>query len=318
MKDKTGRVVDYMRVSVTDRCNLNCNYCMPRNYEPSKNGILKLDEILRICKIAARSEIGIKKIKITGGEPLLRKNVTDLIAKLKKTDGIDEVTLTTNGVLLEDYASELFSAGVDKINVSLDSLNREHYCKITGSDSLDKVLRGISAVRDKNIPIAVNTVLQRDINENDFFGIVTLAKNYEIDVRFIEMMPIGEGRSFSPVLTDEIIGLLDAPIKPIDKCGNGPAIYYSAEGYKGKIGFVSAISNRFCERCNRIRLTYEGFLKGCLCYKDGVDLTPFLAYNDDNKLASAIKGVIYNKPKGHSFENLNEVTEARGMNKIGG
>jgi cyclic pyranopterin phosphate synthase len=318
MRDKLGRVIDYMRVSVTEKCNLRCNYCMPRGNELSNSVALSLDEILRICRVAASTEIGIRKFKITGGEPLIRENVTDLIAELKNTDGIDEVTLTTNGILLEKYADKLVRAGIDRVNISLDSLNEEHYRKITGSDSLDSVLRGISALEERNIPIRINTVLQRGINENDFWELSALAENHKIDVRFIEMMPIGEGRGFEPVLNADIIRALSNSIEPDCRRGNGPAIYYTAKDFKGRIGFISAISNRFCDNCNRIRLTSTGFLKGCLCYNAGVDLAPLLSYNDDRELSCAIRYVIENKPKGHSFEDLKGITETKEMNKIGG
>jgi cyclic pyranopterin phosphate synthase len=277
---------------------------------------LNFNDIFRIC--VAATQVGIRKFKITGGEPLVREGVTDLIGRLKHLDKTLEVTLTTNGVLAERYARELKNVGIDRVNISLDSLNREHYLAITGSDSLDKVLSGISALLREGIPVRINTVLQKGINEADAWDIISLAKDNPIDVRFIEMMPIGEGRSFEPVLNSEIINSLGALIERESKLGNGPAVYYRAKGYKGSIGFISALSNRFCDGCNRIRLTSTGFLKGCLCYDTGVDLSPLLRYNDGNRLSLAIKAVIESKPGRHSFEDINKITETKDMNKIGG
>jgi cyclic pyranopterin phosphate synthase len=289
---------------------------MPDASSSLSNDVLTINDIFKICSAAA--DIGIRKFKITGGEPLVRDGVTDLIGRLKHLDKTLEVTLTTNGILAEKYASELKSVGIDRVNISLDSLNREHYLAITGSDSLDKVLSGISALLREGIPVRINTVLQKGINEADAWDIISLAKDNPIDVRFIEMMPIGEGRAFEPVLNSEIINSLGALIERENKLGNGPAVYYRAKGYKGSIGFISALSNRFCDGCNRIRLTSTGFLKGCLCYDIGVDLSPILHYNDSNSLSQAIKAVIENKPRRHSFEDISKITETKDMNKIGG
>lgn len=317
MKDNYGRNIDYIRISVTDRCNLRCAYCMPRKAEflPAEE-ILSFEDILKVCRAA--SELGISKIKITGGEPLLRKGVINLIKSLKSEAGIRSVTLTTNGILAEDFAEEIYKAGADSVNISLDTLNRETYYKITGRDCLDKVLRGINALESYGIKVKINTVLQKNVNHMEFYDIISLSMDKDIDVRFIEMMPIGEGKDFEPVLNDFIINALGDKLKYIPLKGNGPAVYYSVDGYKGKIGFISPISKGFCHECSRIRLTSTGFLKGCLCYDKGIALKEILKENDSGKLKSAIEGVIKEKPSGHSFDNRDKITEKKGMNKIGG
>ncbi len=302
MKDSYGRNIDYMRVSVTDRCNLGCRYCMSAK-RVSDTDILSYDEIIDICGKAA--ELGIRNIKITGGEPLLRDDAAHIIKTLKSIDGIDTVTLTTNGVLLEEYAEDIWDAGTDSVNVSLDTLDKETYRHITGCDRIDSVLKGIDMLYDHGVCVKINTVLLKGINDN--MDTLRLAKDRNISVRFIEMMPIGEGRTFETVENSRAI-----KGKRLEKKGNGPAVYYSLEGYKGSIGFISPISSKFCADCNRIRLTADGFLKGCLCYDEGVDI------RKEKDIKAAIMKVILSKPKEHCFENKDDITEKKGMNEIGG
>lgn len=302
MKDSYGRSIDYMRVSVTDKCNLRCRYCMSDNTKKDSH-ILSYDEIINICTEAAA--LGISSIKITGGEPLVREGVTDLIKSLKSIKGIESVTLTTNGVLLEKYAEDIYRAGTDSVNISIDTLDRETYKSITGCDCLNNVLKGIDKLYAYGIPLRINTVLLKGINDNA--DILRLAKDRSIDVRFIEMMPIGEGKGFEPVLNSGII-----KGEKLAEKGNGPAVYYAFEGYKGRVGLISPISAKFCESCNRIRLTSNGFLKGCLCYDEGVDL------RNEKSIKAAIERVIKSKPKEHCFENRNKITEKKDMNEIGG
>lgn len=302
MKDSCGRVIDYMRVSVTDKCNLRCRYCMTDNSE-SDNNILSFDKITEICTVGA--ELGIKKIKITGGEPLLREGITELLKGLKSIKGIESVTLTTNGIFLEKYAEEIYRAGTDSVNISLDTLDREKYKYITGRDSIDAVLRGIDKLYGCGIPIKINTVLLKGINDD--MDTIEMAKDRNIDVRFIEMMPIGGGRSFEPVLNGRI-----SNGHRLAERGNGPAVYYSLEGCKGRIGLISPVSAKFCSECNRIRLTSDGFLKGCLCYADGVNL------KNEKDIKTAFEKVIKNKPREHCFEDRGNITEKKDMNEIGG
>ncbi len=302
MKDSYGRDINYMRISVTDRCNLRCSYCMSANRVFNKD-ILSFDEIIHICGEAA--QLGISRLKITGGEPLLREGVADLIKSLKMLKGIERVTLTTNGVLLEKYAEAIYKAGTDSVNISLDTLDREKYRNITGFDCLNDVLKGIDILYACGVPVNINTVLMKGVNDD--MDILRLAKDRNICVRFIEMMPIGEGRAFEPVPNSLI-----QRGQRLDKKGNGPAVYYALEGYKGGVGFISPISAKFCADCNRIRLTSEGFLKSCLCYDRGEDL------RGAKDIKGALESVIKDKPKEHCFENRALITEKKDMNEIGG
>lgn len=321
MKDQYGRKIDYMRISITDRCNLRCRYCMPEGVELVSMGeLLTYEEICRICQIAA--EVGIRKLKITGGEPLVRRGCVDLIRELKQISGIEQVTVTTNGVLLEDYADALAEAGVDGVNISLDSLNRERYKWITGRDELINVCRGIEAILRTGVRTKINAVLQKDLNESEWESLVQLAWNRPIDVRFIEMMPIGYGKQFCAVSNGEILQKLleiepDTVPDPRVK-GNGPARYYHVPGYQGSIGFISAIHGKFCRNCNRIRLTSQGQLKPCLCYGTAYDLRQSLREKNDDSVRETLQEAIRQKPGQHCFDRTGEITESRHMVQIGG
>lgn len=194
MKDQYGRIIDYMRISITDRCNLRCRYCMPEGVElvPMKN-ILSYEEIEMVCQAAAKA--GIRKFKITGGEPLVRLGCTELIGKIKKIPGVEQVTMTTNGVLLSKYLPELLENGLDAVNISLDTLDRERYQVITGQDELFRVLESVDQAVDAGIPVKINSVLQKGMNEDEFLALARLTLEKKLDVRFIEMMPIGLGKS---------------------------------------------------------------------------------------------------------------------------
>lgn len=311
IKDNYGRNIDYMRISITDRCNLRCKYCMPDDInELPMSDILTFEEITALCRQAAK--IGISNIKITGGEPLVRKGCSKLVSMIKKIEGIKRVTLTTNGTLLERYADSLYESGIDGINISLDTLDREEYKTITGYDKLSDVLKGIDAASKYNIPLKINTVL---INNN--IDIISIAKYNNIDVRFIEMMPVGYGKYFNTVSNSEVIKKLSGLIAD-DYKGNGPAIYYRLPGYKGRIGFISAVHSRFCGDCNKIRITSAGFVKGCLCYSDGKSVKEALRLKDYKLVREILIDVIKNKPLEHSFNNYNGITEKSIMSKIGG
>ena len=241
MLDQYGRIIDYLRISITDRCNLRCRYCMPDGVELAPmESVLTYEEIEVICQEAA--ELGIKKIKITGGEPLVRIGCADLIGKLKRIPGIEQVTLTTNGVLLGKYLKALMENGLDAVNISLDSLHREKYQQITGRDELQQVLESIEKAVDAGLKVKVNSVLQRDINGEEWDTLILLAKKYPLDVRFIEMMPIGFGRQFEPVYNEELLKMLKEKYPEIETDnrvhGNGPAIYYHIPGFKGSVGFI--------------------------------------------------------------------------------
>lgn len=321
MTDKYGRIIDYMRVSIIDRCNLRCQYCMPTDIKwiPPQE-ILSLEEITEICRQA--SQIGIKKIKVTGGEPLIRKGCVDLIRMLKEIPGIEQVTLTTNGVLLAQYAEQLNNAGLDAINVSLDTLDPEKYLKITQSDALADVLDGISAIEKYDIPLKINSVLQRGVNDSDWQELIGLAKDRRIDVRFIEMMPIGHGKQFNPISNAELLQKLRehyGAVEEVEKVrGNGPATYCHIPAFTGNIGFISAIHGKFCSACNRIRLTSTGQIKPCLCYEDHISLKEAVRSGRTDEIQKLLLSAIDRKPDGHRFDESEMITEKHEMAQIGG
>ena len=323
MVDKYGRHIEYMRVSITDRCDLRCRYCMPEGCDKvSMSQILTYEEIVRICKAA--SELGISRIKITGGEPFVRLGCTDLMKELKALGGIEEVTVTTNGQTLERYIGELKDIGIDGINISLDTLDSERFEYITGRGKLDKTLRAIELASESGIKTKINTLLQKEFNEDELSDIASLAFRYGIDVRFIEMMPVGAADAGTGLSNPEVLRKLMEiwpDLEPDESIhGNGPAVYYKRPGVKGGIGLISAMHGKFCQYCNRVRLTSQGQLKPCLSYDTGTDLIPFLKGMDD-ELKEAIRKAIYEKPEAHCFGDSDSSgvhAEHRLMSQIGG
>ena len=319
MKDRLGREIDYIRISITDRCNLRCGYCMPECGVPSvpHDKILRFDEIVRLVKIFC--SLGIKNVKITGGEPLVRKGAVGLIKDIKAIDGIEKVSLTTNGILLSENLNALAEAGIEGINISLDTLDRQKYMKITGFDGLNTVLKVIDECRAfPEIKIKINAVTLDDYNRDEICTLADFAADMGVTLRFIEMMPLGLGTGFGGYNQDEIMTVLEeayGPAKTInEEVGSGPAKYYSFEGLEGRIGFISPISHKFCGSCNRIRLTSEGLLRPCLGSEMGTDLRkPMRDDASDKELASLIREAIMNKPAGHCFEATDSL-----MSKIGG
>ena len=332
MLDNYGREIDYLRISITDKCNLRCKYCMPEDIEslPMKE-ILSYEEILYIAETAA--QLGIKKIKITGGEPLIRRGCCKLISMLKGIRGIWEVTITTNGVMLDDNISSLCEAGTDGINISIDTLDKDRYRQITGYDELERVLKGLENAVRSGIHVKVNAVSvgraegPGGFDMSDAYSLAELARDRAIDVRFIEMMPIGYGKDFPAIGHDVLIPALKKRYKGMTEDGsmhgNGPAVYYRIPGFKGSIGFISAVHGIFCSSCNRIRLTTQGYLKSCLCYDTGADLKSIIRSGlpeeeISNRLRSAIQNAILCKPRSHSFEDVKRISEKHVMSKIGG
>ena len=325
MLDKLNRKIDYLRISVIDRCNLRCVYCMPEEglERIPHEEILTYQEILRIGESV--SQLGIKKIKITGGEPLVRKDIVNLIRDIKNLDKIEQVTLTTNGILLYDMLDDLYDAGIDAINISLDTLKEDNFKQITRRDGLEKVLMAIDKAYNLGIRVKINCLAIRDFNINELADIANFAKDREIDVRFIELMPIGFGKKYTQIDNDEILSILESnfgTFEPVtEKRGNGPAKYYKNKDMKGCIGFISAISHEFCESCNRIRLTSNGFLKLCLHYNKGIDLkAPIRSGISDEDLKVLIHDTIWNKPLSHKFGHTNgeKDIEVKNMVQIGG
>ncbi len=320
MQDTYGRKVDYMRVSITDRCNLRCRYCMPEGISrvPMEE-ILTLEEIAAVCTQAAG--LGIRKLKVTGGEPLVRPDCPKLIGMLKEIPGIEQVTLTSNGILLPEFAEELYQVGVDGVNVSLDTLDAGEYQEITGYDGLDKVLSGIARMELYPIPLKINVVL-RPGRQECWQELLELARDRRLDVRFIEMMPIGYGKNFEAVSNDWVLARIREQYGEIDRewepHGNGPAVYYKIPGFQGSVGFISAIHGKFCSQCNRIRLTALGQLKPCLCYGESISLREAVRAGRMEEVRALLKQAIDNKPEAHCFDNQNIMTETREMVRIGG
>ena len=324
MTDQFGREINYARISVTDRCNLRCRYCMPEcgvKKIPHAE-ILSLEEILRVAEIFSR--LGIKKIRLTGGEPLLRKNLPSLIQRLKNLAGIEQVTLTTNGVLLKNLAPELIAAGLDGVNLSLDTLDEKIFADLTRRNFLGKVLEGLQSL-DKNLSLKINCVPLRGVNDDEILKLAAPAKDNPVKVRFIELMPIGCAweSGLKGIPTAEIFSTLEksfGELVPVRQKNSlqGPAKYFRPKNFVGEIGFIDALEHKFCGSCNRIRLTAEGFLKTCLSFDTGLDVKNLLRSGvDDEELAEKIRDAIYHKPKEHFFQ-LRMRNEELGMYQIGG
>ena len=323
MIDKYGREIDYLRVSVTDNCNLRCVYCM----KEKENNFLKNDEKLtddEIYKIVKESaKLGIKKIRITGGEPLVRAGIVNLIGRINNIPGIEEIYLTTNGILLADKLEELKLNGLKGVNISLDSLKEERFSKLTRLGKLENVLVAIDKAIELGIKVKLNTVIVNDVNKDEIIDFVNLTKEKPIDIRFIELMPIGIAINYKGVTNEEVLKVIEDNYTDYEKVvrskSGGPATYIKLKGAKGKVGFISALSNCFCEDCNRIRLTPEGFLKQCLHFDYGIDLKSKLrAGISDEELRKLIYDNIYEKPEKHLFLEKSEHKELKFMNQIGG
>lgn len=318
MKDKAGREIDYMRISITDRCNLRCKYCMPGDIETTDMAnLLTYEEIAKVTETAA--SLGIRHIRLTGGEPLVRRGCVDLVKKIKNISGIDTVGMTTNGVLLAEHARALKEAGLDSVNVSLDTLDETEFQRLTGRDELKAVLAGIGAAQEVEIPVKINTVHYKNL---DWRAVLAYADERQIPVRFIEMMPIGYGAAYTGKSNEELFRQIEdcyGSASEAGKHGAGPAVYYHFPGLNIEVGFISAIHHKFCENCNRIRLTSEGYLKLCLCYEKGVDLRAVLRDPEKGQaLQEVMKKAILEKPVEHCFEQISEMTEHKAMVRIGG
>ncbi len=323
MKDKYGREIDYLRISLTDGCNLRCVYCM----DEKENNFFKEEEKLtkdEICTIvSAGAKLGIKKIRLTGGEPLVRKDIVAIMDGINSIPEIEGIYLTTNGILLEEKVEALKKAGLKGVNISLDSLKEEMFHKLTRLGDLKKVMSAIDKCLELGIKVKLNTVMIKDMNEDEILDFVNLTLDKDIDVRFIELMPIGVGSKYKGVSNEEILDLINKNYKDIEEVkrnkNGGPASYIKLKDAKGKVGFISAISNCFCEDCNRVRLTSEGFLKQCLHFNYGIDLKKLLRNGaSEEEILNVIKDNIYNKPEKHLFLEKSKDKELKFMNQIGG
>lgn len=324
MLDQYGRIIDYMRISLTDRCNLRCIYCMPEEgiCQIPREELLGQDEIIKICRLAG--ELGISRIKLTGGEPLVRRICVSLVKELKALPGIQQVTLTTNGILLKEQLPGLMEAGLDALNISLDTLEAENFRRITRRNELNRTLEGLEAALSyPTLKVKINCVPTFQTDQ-ELLQVAALARENPLHVRFIEMMPIGLGKDFTARDENSVKEILEKTygiLTPVSEIlGNGPCHYYTLGGFKGKIGFISALSHKFCNQCNRVRLTSTGYLKGCLQFENGVDLKALLRNGaSDEILKNALQKAIFEKPAGHNFqEKKNGREESHIMSQIGG
>ncbi|WP_409227215.1 GTP 3',8-cyclase MoaA [Gudongella sp. SC589] len=319
MRDRFGRDINYLRISLTDRCNLRCEYCMPEDGIKNKIphcDMLSLEELYEITE--AFVSLGINKIRFTGGEPLVREGAVDLIKRVNALEGVREVTLTTNGILLDDYLDELLDAGVKRLNISLDTLDPVKYMEITRGGDIARVLKAIGNAKAKGIkPIKINTVLIGGFNDDEIPKLVGMTRDGGVDVRFIELMPIGEAAGFARsrfISNEEILRRIPELVEVDRDDPSSPATYYKLPEGKGKVGLINPISCKFCTNCNRVRLTATGKLKLCLHSNREIDLKKVLR-NGEN-LEKAISEAILTKEEEHHLEDQKYIT--RNMNQIGG
>lgn len=312
IKDQFDRLIDYLRVSVTDRCNLNCLYCSAsgNNGQQRRGPPLSLDELFLLTECFVES--GLKKVRITGGEPLVRKGLTEFIQKLSQLETLSDLSLTTNGILLEQYAASLKGAGIKRVNVSLDSLNHEKFRRITGGGNLNNVLSGIEKALDVGLfPVRINTVVMGGINDEELSDFVALCLERPIDVRFIELMPMGGNLRFYSSAFLKIKEVKTALSKRFDlteieeTSSKGPAKYYRIAHGPGRVGFISPVSHSFCHDCNRARLTAEGYLWPCLALDHKVSFKDLLLEKDKEKIKKRVLEAIWSKPAGHEWKIKN-------------
>jgi len=325
LKDRYQRTINYLRISVTDRCNLRCQYCMPEEGIPliDHEDILRYEEILRLVRVYAQE--GINKVRITGGEPLVRKGIVNFITELSAIPGIRDLSMTTNGVLLKDLARPLKVAGLKRINISLDTLDPETFFRITRRDKFHDVWAGIQeSITEGFSPVKLNVVIINGTNEKEVFDFARLTLEFPLVIRFIEYMPAGESR-WNPELVypnsqiKEQIQELGTLIPLPDEKNDGPAVRYQFKNSLGEIGFINPISSHFCHLCNRIRLTSDGHLRTCLFHDDEIDLKPFLRNGcDGEKLREKLLHALEKKPEQHQIHEAHFKKCQRTMSVIGG
>jgi cyclic pyranopterin phosphate synthase len=328
LNDRYNRVIDYLRISITDHCNLRCSYCVPFDGRPKlpMSDILTYEELFCVAKAAVAA--GVTKIRITGGEPLMRRNLVEFCRMLRTLPEITDLALTTNGVLLETMAGDLKAAGVNRVNVSLDTLDAARYAEITGKDCLERVLLGIrEAMKVGLLPLKINMVPMRGINDDDIVDMARWSLTAPVDIRFIELMPTSgwaqhqHQQCYMPV--DEIRNHVEriGPLEALDQIETrGPAIYARLPGAKGRIGFISAISHSFCSTCNRLRLTADGKLRACLFAEQEIDIREPLRQGADLRaLKAIIQSTALAKPARHQLDTEHPTTlNGRMMRSIGG
>ena len=325
MRDQYGRPLTDLRVSITDRCNLRCVYCMPEDgiaFRPPAE-LLQDDELIELIDIAA--ELGVEKIRLTGGEPTVRPGIVSLVRRIAAIPSIKDLAMTTNAVLLEALAAPLAEAGLTRVNVSLDTLDPQKFSRITRGGHVDRVVAGIERAEAVGLrPMKVNAVVVRGFNEDDVVALAALTRERAWDVRFIEVMPFGVVADFADagiVTSEETMARIEAalgPLEPLDLTGEAPARTYRLAGARGRLGFISPVSEPFCAKCGRIRLTADGRLRLCLLRDDEEDLlTPLRAGASRDEMKARFQAAAYRRPFGHALaEKL--YPQARVMIQIGG
>lgn len=319
MIDRNGRNIDYLRISLTDRCNLRCIYCMPEEgvEKKSHRDILRFEQIIKIVKSA--SLLGIKKIRYTGGEPLVLKDICSLISETAKIEEIKDISITTNGILLEELAEELKNSGLTRVNISLDTLKEDKFKSVTRGGDLNKVLKGIQKCISIGLtPVKINTVLMKGINDDEISDFINLTRELPVEIRFIELMPIGQGERLYRdgfISSDEILSRHPQLI-PLESDKSSTATLYKIKEAKGKVGFISPLSCKFCSQCNRIRLTSVGTIKPCLHSAGEINLRSYL--DNEILLTSILKEAIYSKPEQHHLEDDSKSESKKEMYQIGG
>lgn len=316
LNDHLGREIDYLRISITDRCNLRCRYCMPAEGIENKahQDILSYEEILKIVEIGIK--LGIKKVRITGGEPLVRLGVEDFISNLSRLN-LEDISMTSNAVMLAKKAKSLKNAGLDRINISLDTLDSKKFKEITRRDDLSEVMQGIrAALRAELDPVKLNVVVMKGINDDELFDFVELSRKEKLSIRFIEYMPLGgEAEAEKFISSREIKNLIKEKYEllPAVSKGNGPANYFQIKGAEGTIGFISALSEHFCSSCNRLRLTADGRFKPCLAGNQEIKI----AGMSSREIETAYRKALEVKPACHNL-NFDDQDYSRNMSQIGG
>lgn len=324
LTDSTGRTINYLRLSVTDRCNLRCFYCMPPEgvAKSDHRTVLSYEELLLVARSAL--SLGIEKIRITGGEPLVRLGITGFLSELSRLPGLKHLALTTNGLLLEQMADDLYHAGVQRLNVSLDSLNPDTFSSITRGGSLEQVIRGLDAAEAAGFPPPkINVVIMRGINDAEIFDFVELTRTRGNSVRFIEYMPVvkDDGWERYCISGDEVLQAISGryPLEQVDKgIYAGPSRDFRIPGGRGSIGIITAVSGHFCGDCNRIRVTSSGTAKGCLFSDEVTDLIPTLRPPDPEALRGVLQGIIDTKPERHGISCGSYAHSNFMMSQVGG
>lgn len=326
LTDSFGRVHDNLRISVTDRCNIRCFYCMPEEgiQFQAREEILSFEEIARFTRIAVA--MGVSKLRITGGEPLVRKDLPHLVSMLASIPGVTDIALTTNAVLLENLAGPLRDAGLGRLNIHLDTLDRERFRQITRRDDLGRVMRGIDAAQNAGFPVKLNAVAVKGLVEDDIVPLTQFGRERGIDVRFIEFMPLDAQGIWdrNGVLTaDEILSILKERVGPLEEIPDhdprAPATEYQFSDGVGRVGFIASVSKPFCMNCNRIRLTADGHLRYCLFAIEETDVKQALRGGaSDKEISTVIRETLSKKWAGHEINSANFVPPPRPMYAIGG